>query len=388
MPWKNRLDEEARRRFAIAATTGNTNFAALCRAHGLSRRTGYKWRRRYERDPKHGLEWRARRPVQPHGWAIQWRRRLLAWRAKRPTWGGRLLRAKLRRQWRHTHCPAVRTLERWLAAAGLTRPGKRRGPAGPTVPRPGQVLAQRPNDVWTIDFKGPVTIAGRTIEPLTVFDLACRYGLAVRVLRAKDYACTRQVLLELFTRQGLPRAIQVDNGPPFGGSGARGFSRLSAEWTRLGIHLQFSRPACPQDNPEHERWHRTLQDDLRRLPFRRAETLAQRIARVLTLYNTERSHLALQGRTPAECYRPSRRRYQERPPRDYPATWRTVVPNCTGRAWCAGRPRAFGRAFFGQRLGLCPVEPGQWEVYLDHLLLGLLVASDCGGLRSVKLVSA
>jgi putative transposase len=254
------------------------------------------------------------------------------------------------------------------------------------VPQPGHLAARRANDVWTVDFKGPLTIVGRTIEPLTVFDLACRFGLAVRVLAAKDYTCTRRAMLELFRRYGLPRAIQVDNGPPFGG-GTRGLSRLSAEWTRLGIHVQFNRPACPQDNPEHERWHRTLQDDLRSFPFRPAETLSQRIERLLKIYNTDRTHRSLQDRIPAHLYHPSRRRYRDVAPRDYPATWRTLTPDRTGRAWCAGRQRVFGRAFFGQRLGLCPVEPGQWEVYLDHLLLGLIVATDCGGIRPVQLRS-
>ena len=388
MPWKNLSEEEERRNFAIVAKNGKINFAALCRAHGITRRTGYKWRKRYEGDPKHGLEPRSRRPVQPCSWAAKWRRRLLAWRQRRPTWGGRLLHSKLRRQWPRTRCPAVRTLEHWLTAAGVTRRGKRRGPTGPVVPRPGHLRAKRANDVWTLDFKGPLTIGGRTIEPLTVFDLACRYGLAVCVVAAKDYTCTRRVILELFARHGLPRAIQVDNGPPFGGNGARGLSRLSAEWTRCGIHVQFSRPACPQDNPEHERWHHTLQDDLRRFPFRAGETLAQRIERLLKIYNSDRTHRSLRDRLPAALYHRSPRHYREVPPRHYPAKWPTVTPNSTGRAWYAGRQRAFGRAFFGQRLGLCPVEPGQWEVYLDHLLLGLIVATDCGGLRPVMLGSS
>jgi hypothetical protein len=233
-----------------------------------------------------------------------------------------------------------------------------------------------------VDFKGRFRWAGGpSVEPLTVSDLATRYALAARLLPAKNYTCTRAVLIELFKRHGLPRAIRVDNGPPFGGDGSLGLSRLSAEWTRLGIQVQFGRPGCPEDNAEHERWHRTLQEDLRRFPLRPGEDSQCRINRILRLYNHDRSHDALDGCRPAELYRPSQRRYHEPKPRHYPSHWPTLVPNRKGCAWWAGRQRAIGKAFAGHKLGLCPLEPGQWQVYLDHLLIGLLVATDRGAMR-------
>jgi len=282
----------------------------------------------------------------------------------------------------------VRTLERWLTQAGVVRRGRRRAKAGPFERRPGRILGLRPNDVWTIDFKGPMRMShGGRIEPLTVFDLASRYGLAVRPLAAKDCTCTGQVLVELFQRYGLPRAIQVDNGPPFGGGGACGLSKLSVEWVRLGIQVQFGRPACPQDNAEHERWHRTLEQDLRLFPLRIAESTTRRIERLLRIYNTERTHRSLGRRVPAQVYHPSRRFYQPKGPRRYPARWGKILLNGKGDAWWAGRQRRFGRAFARQCLGLRPSEPGQWEVFLDHLLLGTIVATDRGDLRPVQLYS-
>lgn len=388
MPWQNETEEEERRRFASAAMVSGINFSALCGTHGISRKTGYKWRRRYERDAKAGLERRSSRPWQPQGWAKKWRRRLLAWRRRRPSWGGQPLHDWLQRQWPRTRCPSVRTLERWLTQAGVVRRGRRRAKAGPFERRPGRILGLRPNDVWTIDFKGPMRMSnGGRIEPLTVFDLASRYGLAVRPLAAKDCTCTGQVLVELFQRYGLPRAIQVDNGPPFGGGGACGLSKLSVEWVRLGIQVQFGRPACPQDNAEHERWHRTLEQDLRLFPLRIAESTTRRIERLLRIYNTERTHRSLGRRVPAQVYHPSRRFYQPKGPRRYPARWGKILLNGKGDAWWAGRQRRFGRAFARQCLGLRPSEPGQWEVFLDHLLLGTIVATDRGDLRPVQLYS-
>jgi putative transposase len=276
-------------------------------------------------------------------------------------------------------------MERWLREAGVVRKSKCRSRVIYLPRRQDRRRAYRPNDVWPIDFKGRFAWPdGPRVEPLTVSDLATRYGLAVQVLPAKDYACTKAALVKLFRRYGLPRAIQVDNGPPFGSEGTLGLSRLSAEWTRLGIEVQFSRPACPADNAQHERWHRTLQEDLRLYPLREGEAPQDRINRILHLYNHDRSHAVLGGRRPAQLYRPSRRRYHHVQPRHYPAHWYSVIPNRKGCAWWAGRSRLFGRAFVGQKLGLRPHQSGRWDVYLDYLRIGLLVAADPGGMRPLR----
>jgi putative transposase len=386
MPWKNVSDETERRNFACEAKAQKRGLAALCRAYGISRKTGYKWRRRYERDPKHGLEVHSRRPHQAHRWPANWRRRLLAWRVKRPTWGAEKLHDKLRRVWPRRRRPSVRTLERWLAQSGVTRRSRHRAKAGPVQVRPAHLVARRPNDVWTVDFKGRTWPKLRQkLEPLTVFDLATRYGLAVRNVPAKDYACTRRVLLELFA---LPRAIQVDNGPPFGSEGPLGLTRLTAEWVRQGIQVQFGRPAAPQDNAAHERWHLTLQEDVTRFPSLPGETFQAKFDRCLHIYNTDRAHQTLGLRRPVELYRDSLRPFKPRPPRIYPATWRQLTPNAKGYLWWAKKQRLVGLAFAKQLLGFRFTQPGQCEVYLDHLLLGIVVATDQAGLRPVQLRSA
>jgi putative transposase len=389
MPWKNKTDEEERRRFASEASAGKSSLAELCREYRISRKTGYKWWRRYEDDPKHGLEARSCRPYQPRSWKINWRRRLLAWRLKRPTWSGEKLHDKLCRQWPRTRRPGVRTLQRWLAQAGMTRKSLQRAKAGPVKLRPEHIEARRPNDVWTVDFKGVIWPQPcPKAEPLTVFDLASRYGLSVRQLPAKDYASTRKVMLELFARHGLPLALQIDNGPPFGSDGPLGLSRLSAEWVRLGIRVQFGRPACPQDNAEHERWHRTLQEDVTRFPAVSGETTQAKFDRFLHIYNTDRPHQTLGLRRPVEIYRNSSRPFTLVPPRDYPATWRQLRPNAKGYLWWGKRQRLVGAAFAKQLLGFRSTEPGQCEVYLDYLIIGVLVLTDRAGMRPVQLRSS
>ena len=113
-----------------------------------------------------------------------------------------------------------------------------------------------------------------------------------------------------------------------------------------------------------------------------------RLNRCLHRYNTDRAHESLGMRRPVEVYRKSRRRYRGLPPpRRYPRGWSTVTIGSNGRAWWAQRQRGFGIAFAHQLLGLRPIAPNHWEVYLDHVLIGLLVATDRAGMRHLQLRS-
>ncbi|MBK6460859.1 MAG: DDE-type integrase/transposase/recombinase [Myxococcales bacterium] len=76
----------------------------------------------------------------------------------------------------------------------------------------------------------------------------------------------RAVFERLFRKHGLPIAIQCDNGTPFVATNSRGgLTTLSAWWVSLGIRIVRSRPGCPQDNGGHERMHRDVSADVRRL---------------------------------------------------------------------------------------------------------------------------
>ena len=81
--------------------------------------------------------------------------------------------------------------------------------------------------------------------------------------------------------------------------------RAASTFAWTGLLFRLLRGAA-RDAPHR---HRTLQADLRLFAHRRGETLVQRIERLLHCYNTDRSHRSLHGRLPADCYRPSRRRY-------------------------------------------------------------------------------
>ncbi|TVQ29648.1 MAG: transposase, partial [Geminicoccaceae bacterium] len=68
----------------------------------------------------------------------------------------------------------------------------------------------------------------------------------------------RSSLQRLFQAVGLPEAIRMDNGTPFGGRGGGGLSQLSVWLLKLLIEPRFIPPASPQHNGREERLHRTL----------------------------------------------------------------------------------------------------------------------------------
>ena len=384
MSWNTTDEEDSRRRFVDAVLARRGSFVALCRAHGISPRCGYKWWHRFQRDGRRGLQERSRYPDRYRRLHARWWPQLAAWRRQHPTWGPLKLRIQLCR--RGAHPPSTRTLGRWLASAGLVRRRPRRARPGPLVPALAPKPARCANDVWTIDFKGRFrTGDGARCDPLTVRDQASRFVLVVRAVRQPSEQIVRHVLTGLFRRYGLPRTIRVDNGTPFGGCGALGLSRLSVWWLRLGLRVEFSRPACPQDNGAHEQMHRVLKAETARPPAANARAQQRRFAHWCRIYNYHRPHAALDQQTPASRYRPSPRPWPGRLPTwCYPARWTVLRPGANGRAWWADRQRVFGRAFVGERLGLRPRAHGMVEVYLGPHLIGTLHPNDLAGLRPAR----
>ena len=55
MPWKETCPMDERLQFVSACVAGEETMACLCRQFGISRKTGYKWLRRYESDGAAGL---------------------------------------------------------------------------------------------------------------------------------------------------------------------------------------------------------------------------------------------------------------------------------------------------------------------------------------------
>ncbi len=62
MPWQELRPMDQRILFIADYLRESYNFSELCRRYGISRKTGYKWVKRYATDALDGLADRERRP--------------------------------------------------------------------------------------------------------------------------------------------------------------------------------------------------------------------------------------------------------------------------------------------------------------------------------------
>jgi len=251
---------------------------------------------------------------------------------------------------------------------------------------PGRLRGRCCNDVWTIDFKGRFrTRDGRWVYALTVRDLASRYLLCVQHLDRPTDVRIGRVMRRLFRRYGLPRAIRMDNGHPFGAIGPRGWSRLNIVWLKLGLRLEHGRPGCPQDNPEHEQMHGVLKAQTTQPASVNRRAQQRRFARWRWRYNHHRPHEHLGMKVPAARYHPSPRRWPRTPTAwSYPRSWQRFSTDRKGRWRWRGRMRQLGRALAGEPLAARPITPDRLAIYIGPHLLGHLHAEDPGTLRIIR----
>ena len=88
MPWKEKTSMSCRHEFVLLASQPGAVVRELCRRHGISPKTGYKWLARYQADGAAGLADRSRRPAHsPQRTAPPMERRIVALHRRYPYWG-------------------------------------------------------------------------------------------------------------------------------------------------------------------------------------------------------------------------------------------------------------------------------------------------------------
>jgi len=377
VPWKESCRMEERMKF-VARLRGGERMTDLCRAFGISRKTGYKFLERFERLSLVGLADQRRVPGRiPHRITAEKAALLLTLRKQHPTWGARKLRAHLMRQHPGLVLPAASTIGELLRRHGLVRPSRRR--RKPLVSRSPLCHAVAPNDVWCVDFKGQFRLGnGKYCYPLTITDGYSRMLLCCEALEDTRSDPAQQVFEETFRMYGLPLAIRSDNGTPFASQAIAGLSRLSVWWIRLGIRLERIAPGCPQQNGRHERMHRTLKAETTRPAGATMLQQQERFDRFQELYNSERPHEALGQRPPAEFYQPALRPFPEKLPEpEYPLHDIVVRVRGTGHVYVPGSGRTAGAPFLslalaGEKVGLREIDEYTWLVSYFGLDLALL----------------
>ena len=370
------IDE--RMNFALKSLQEGVNFSELCAEYGISRKTGYKWRERYQREGAVGLHDLSRKPANsPNQLSEAITCQIVKLHDRHPKWGPKKIRTLLLKDIAYaSEAPSESSLKRIFERCGWTRKRTRRK-RQETGRISADVRAQECNDVWTVDFKGWWRTGDQQrCEPLTVRDEYSRFILIAQPMVRSDTDSVRAVFEKLFERYGLPGAIRSDNGSPFASSNAiLGLSRLSVWWLSLGISLERGRPGKPQDNAGHERMHRDIAAEVQACV---QGTLAEQAAALelwRETFNTVRPHEALGMKTPAEVYQTSKRKYEGTPDDIvYPSMISRRVGKC-GYLTYEKHRIPISTALKGWSVGLKPVDSDHLEVYFADQYLGQIELS-------------
>lgn len=373
MAWKVVDPVIERTRFVFEHERGVETMAGLCRRFGISRKTGYKWLGRYEREGLEGLKDISSRPgTIPHKTPVEIERLLIQERENHPTWGPKKLVALLKNEY-GLDPPAPSTVGDILKRNGLIKP-RRRGKSG-VYRWPGSLKKARgPNDLWAVDYKGWFRTRDRCkCHPLTVTDQYSRYLLCCRVVERPDYETTSTIIEELFRRVGLPERIRVDNGPPFGCPNAGQLSRLAVDWLKLGVSVEYIDPGRPEQNGRHERMHRTLKEETACPPAYSPSSQQKRFDVWRDEFNTLRPHEALDQVPPSWVWQePDSKLVGLIPDFEYPGYWETRRVRKRGGIMWAGKLVYISRSFYGTTLGLRPTPDQTWMVYAGPYCLGVI----------------
>ena len=352
MPWREVSVMDQRREFVGLAMQEGANRRELCRRFGISSAVGYKWLGRWARDREladrsrrpHHSPLRTERPVEEH---------VLAVRDAHPAWGARTIARHLENA--GLAAPAISTVHEILRRHGRVK----QAPGSPVASQRFEKPA--PNLLWQMDFKGWVALtSGARCHPLTIVDDHSRYAVCIQACANEQSATVQGQLQTTLRRYGLPEAIFVDNGSPWGDSSGQRWTRLGVWLLKLGIDVLHSRPYHPQSRGKNERFHRTLNAEVFELQrFRDLNEVQRAFDQWRTVYNLERPHQGIDLQVPASRYQPSPRAMPSHVPQvqyDEHEIVRTVFSTKSyisfkGRLW------KIPQAFRGERLAIRPRTP-------------------------------
>jgi transposase InsO family protein len=117
--------------------------------------------------------------------------------------------------------------------------------------RPKPTRATGANQVWAYDFVFDACANGQQLKCLTVIDEYTREALAIDVAGSIRSTRVIEVLTQLISLHGAPRALKSDNGPEF-------VSLAILRWlTTAGIDCVLSDPGKPWQNGTDESFNGT-----------------------------------------------------------------------------------------------------------------------------------
>ena len=253
---------------------------------GLSERRACQIAGQHRSTQRHGPRWA------PDESALRGRLREIS--RERPRWGYRRAHARLREEgW----CLNRKRTQRLWREEGLRVPQRRRKRqrlGESTVPA-SRLAAERPDQVWALDFQFDQTADGRLLKLLHVVDEFTREALAIGCERRIDADATVRVLDRLIAdRGGAPELIRCDNGPELTANALRDWCRFNQAGSA------YIEPGSPWQNAYVESFGSRVRDELLGVELFQTLAEAQLLVEDWRLdYNTNRPHSALGMMAPA-----------------------------------------------------------------------------------------
>jgi transposase InsO family protein len=362
MPWREQSVMDQREEFVKLALAPGANMRELCRRFRISRSNGYKWLQRYLTQGRAGLCDRSRRPLHsPSRTPARVEAEVLCIREKsNNAWGGRKIE-RIMQNSGQIKVPAPSTITEILRRHGKLEEHAHEHP-GPYQ----RFERAAPNELWQMDFKGHFATDRGRCHPLTVLDDHSRYSLAISACGNEQDPTVRARLVPVFRRYGLPFAMLMDNGPPWGDGGCSSHTIFTVWLMRLGVRVTHGRPLHPQTQGKDERFHRTLKVELlNNRTFRDLPECQHAFDHWRHIYNHERPHEALALATPAERYCASPRPFPEAlPPIEYADGDIVRKVDANGHISFQARRLSIGKAFRSHPVALRPTgEDGVFSIH-------------------------
>ncbi len=368
MSWKASTIMSQRFEFIMLALQEGINFSELCRRFDISRKTGYKFLHRYIEEGFKGVRDRSKRPNHsPKATETKIEQAILTLRDKHSAWGGRKLKRRLE-DIGHIDIPSPSTITEILKRnnrISIDESEKRE-----TWHR---FEAERPNDLWQMDFKGYFQARDGRCHPLTILDDHSRYSLCIGACRNERRTVVEQHLIDVFRKYGVPFRMLMDNGPPWGSDNTYKYTALTVWLMRLGVKISHSRPYHPQTVGKDERFHRTLKAEV--LNYCENKSIIQCQALFdgwRNIYNTERPHEALGMKTPVFCYRFSNRQFPEKMPEiEYGPNDEIRKVQINGIIYYKNKEFRVSRAFKGQSVAIRATNAdGKFSIHFCNQTIG------------------
>jgi len=362
MPWSYSSLMSERQSFCFQALQSDSNISVLCKSYGISRKSGYKWLKRFKEFGVEGLADRSRQPHRSPGQIdVETEHSVIALKKRRPQWGARLLHSLMVNHDLMDPVPSLSTVSRILKRNNLTEPKAERYKVD-SFERP------TPNDLWQMDLKdAPRMSDGSKWYFVGILDDHSRYVLDVTLVPDRRDVSTLDVWIAAARKNGLPNETLTDHGVQFRGEDKNTSAFRVYLWSCGVSHLQ-GRVRHPQTQGKIERFWKTLNHELlSRHSYHDANSWQECVTDWLDEYNNLRPHQGVDDKPPSTRYRKSDISFADPDRLARIGSPDSVFRKVSGKGEIRlnGRTFIIGRGFRGWMVELQP-HGSSWQVYFRN----------------------